>query len=146
MTGIKRSPRDEVKHSSTRKAPSPLTEKCHPLLQVLRMMLGEAYRYQMTTAPRATTEYHARSLKAVYYQLGYLWDELKGEPLEKYEFLRNRLALVLLWRDEAPNAANGMHSLSRCLMNPPTHMSSVFHMNRQRLLNTLKPGELFVKH
>lgn len=138
MTNIKTSPREAEKYTN-RKAP--IVEKCHPLLQVLRMMIGEAHRFQQATCHLSTSAFHSRSMKAVYHQLDYLWKELKGEPLEKYEFIRNRLALVLLWQDEAPNAD---HNFSRCLMNPPSHMSSVFHMNRQRLLNKLPPGELFV--
>jgi hypothetical protein len=138
MTNIKTSPR-EVEKYTNRKTPG--VDKCHPLLQVLRMMIGEAHRYQQATCHSSTSAFHARSMKAAYHQLDHLWKELKGEPLEKYEFLRNRLALVLLWQDEAPNADR---NFSRCLMNPPSHMSNVVQMNRQRLLNSLRPGELFV--
>ncbi|CUI15635.1 Hypothetical protein, putative [Bodo saltans] len=121
--------------------PSPV-ERCHPLLRVLRMMLVEAHRYhtQSTMLAQPFQRYHAGSIKALFRQLDYFWEEFDADPSEKYEFLRSRLSLVYLWH------ADNSHSLSRCMMNPPAHLPGVFRQHRQRVLAELPPGELFVHH
>jgi hypothetical protein len=138
MTGSTSSPTD-VEISANRQSP---TEKYDPLLHLLRMLLVEAYRYQKQTTNLNNNAFHSRSIKALFHQLDYLWEQLQGEPLQKYEFLRGRMALLLLWHNQGPDC--GHNYFSRSMMSPPAHMSNVFRVNRQRLLGALRPGELFV--
>lgn len=138
MTGSTSSP-TEMEVSAQRRSP---TDKYDPLLHLLRMILVEAYRYQKT-ANTSHNEFHSRSIKALFYQLDYLWDQLQGEPLQKYEFLRGRLAVLLLWHNSESSDERQSY-FSRSMMTPPIHMSNVFRTNRQRLLSALRPGELFV--
>lgn len=112
----------------------PLVKKVHPLLRLLHMMLVEAQRYHRVTL--RTND----SFSSLHQQLDFLWVECGGEALEKYEFLRNRLSLVYLWKDSSSGEC-----FSRCLMNPPTHLASKFHCTRQMLLAQLKTGDLFVE-
>lgn len=132
MTGLTASPR-EIEQCAGRQSPS---EKYHPLLHLLRMLLVEAYRYQKASSKDVN---HERSIKALFHQVDFLWKQLQGEPLEKYEFIRSRLSLLLLWNHETDS-----NSFARSIMNPPIHMSTVFRNKRQVLLTALRPGELFV--
>lgn len=131
MTGSKLSPNDVV-ICPNRSAP---TEKYHPLLHLLRLLIVEAYRKQ-----KAQGCSDASSFLGLFYQLDFLWSHLQGDAIEKYEFLRNRLSLVYLWKNEDLN----VDDFTRCLMNPPIHMANVFRENREQVLMALRPGQLFV--
>ncbi|CUI15638.1 membrane-associated protein, putative [Bodo saltans] len=111
-------------------------QACHPLLHLLRMLLVEAMRQKKIQCSGSTESY-----LNLLYQLDFLWGHLKGEAIEKYEFLRNRLSLVYLWKSED---FLGNDNFTRCIMNPPLHMADVFRDKRMRLLSTLRPDKLFV--
>jgi hypothetical protein len=130
MTGSTLTPRD-IESCADRLSPS---EKYHPLLHLLRIMLVEAYRYQKQFGDNS---FHVLSIKSLFQQLDFLWAQLQGEPMEKYDFIRSRLSLLLLWNNEKGNFA-------RSIMNPPLHMSNVFRCKRRMVLDSLLPGKLFV--
>ncbi|CUI15639.1 Hypothetical protein, putative [Bodo saltans] len=133
MTGFKSSPAAAEICPNNRQHPS---ESYHPLLHLLRMLLVEAMRQKKIQCSGSTESY-----LNLLYQLDFLWGHLEGEAIEKYEFLRNRLSLVYLWKSED---FLGNDNFTRCIMNPPLHMADVFRDKRMRLLSTLRPDKLFV--
>jgi hypothetical protein len=112
-----------------------LSESYHPLLHLLRMLLVEALRRH-----KAQNGGSSESFLNLLCQVDFLWSHLEGDAIEKYEFLRNRLSLVYLWKCEDLSVDN----FTRCIMNPPVHMSDVFRQKRMRILKSIRPGALFV--
>jgi hypothetical protein len=131
MTGFKVSP------SETEMCPNTkfLSESYHPLLHLLRILLVEALRRH-----KAQNGGSFDSFLNLLCQVDFLWSHLEGDAIEKYEFLRNRLSLVYLWKCEDLSVDN----FTRCIMNPPVYMSDVFRQKRMRILKSIRPGALFV--
>jgi hypothetical protein len=96
------------------------------------MIIVEAQHYHSVTLRSY------ESLSPLHRQLDSLWVALEGEPMQKYEFLRSRLALMYLWQDSSVGEC-----FVRCLMNPPTHLVIKSHCARQRRISQLKDGHVF---
>lgn len=108
-----------------------------PLLHLLHVMLAEAYRYHRSRG--SATRSNVESVKNLLKQVDYLWERLEGSPMEKYEFIRSRLSLILLWQQGDCSA-----DFTRSIMNPPLYMSDVFVGKRRQILQKLQPGSLFL--
>lgn len=144
-------PRKEKPTTSTspdRTTPSPegrsspnSSKVYHPLLHLLRITITEAYRYHKSRSAPCSHDNNLTSIKSVLQQVDFLWDALEGTQMEKYEFIRSRLSLIMLWQGEGQ--FNGV-SFTRSIMNPPMHMSDVNRSRRRQTLMAIRPGELFV--